>query len=204
MRISSTLSQAGGNFARPTKYSMVLAVPPALRTTFTQELDVLCKTVQLPSAVNEPYEIKIKGHSVKIPGRTQQVQEISVTFYVDEKYKVKSLFQDWVQGLDNRSPVPRNSQSQGLVNASKDDKMAIYGEMELIGRDFYESTDKPISWKFENVYPTSVGEIDYSTNEKDTIIEFTVSFAYSRYITNTPISRETVEDLDNSLNQIQG
>ncbi len=198
MRISSTLSNAGGNFARPTKYNMILSLPGSLRSTFGNELDVLCKTSQLPAIMNEPYEIKLKGHPIKIPGRTTQTQEITVSFYVDDEFKIRKLFQDWIYAMDNRATVARNSQTESLLN--QDDR---YGEIELIGRDYYESTKKPIQWKFEKVYPTNIGELDFNTEDKDAISEISITFAYYRYNTDTPSSKESIENLDNDLNKIQ-
>jgi len=199
MRISSTLSQAGGNFARPTKYSMILSLPTPLRTVFGDSLDVLCKTVQAPGITNEPYEIKIKGHTIKIPGRTNQNQEIQITFYVDEDYKVRKMFQDWILSLDNRTPVARSGRN-AIMAKNKD----YYGELELIGRDFTETSDKTISFMFEDVYPINVGELDFDTSGKDTISEITITFAYSRYNTKNKYSSDFIENTDADINNIKG
>jgi hypothetical protein len=199
MKISSTLTQVGGNFARPTKYSMILTPPSALRTSTSQTLDVLCKTVQAPGITNEPYEIKVKGQPIKVPGRTIQNQEITVTFYVDEYYNVRKLFQDWILALDNRSQ-PARSLANNSVMLSRD----FYGTLELIGRDFNETTAKPIVWEFESVFPTNIGEMDFNTSDKDTISELSVTFTYSRYNTRTLKSRDIIENSDNNINRMRG
>jgi len=199
MKISSTLINAGGNFARPTKYSMILTIPVSLRSAFGNQLDVLCKSVQAPAITNESYEIKVKGHPVKIPGRTIQTNEITITFYVDEKYNTRKLFQDWILGLDNRSPVARSTKTAQIIN-SKD----FYGSLELIGRDYHETTSKPISWNFENLFPINIGEIEFSTTDKDSLSEVTITFAYSRFNTHSSFSNDVIEDLDNNLNSLGG
>jgi len=199
MRISSTLMQAGGNFARPTKYSMILTVPVPIRNIYGESLDVLCKNIQAPGIINESYEIKIKGQTLKIPGRTQQTQEITIVFYVDEKYKIRKLFQDWILGLDNRNPVKRSNGNASIINTRD-----FYGELELIGRDFAETTNKPVSFRFENVFPISIGELEFDSTNKDSLSEISVTFAYSRYNTFNELSNDLLDDIDSNINQLKG
>ena len=187
MKISSTLIKAGGNFARPTKFSLLLSVPSRLRKIHGETFDVMCKATGIPEITNESYEIKIKGHPIRIPGRSIQTQEISITFYLDEDYKLRKLFQDWIYSLDKLSPVD----NQFIANSYTD----MFGEMELIGRDYNESTKKPIKWKFENVFPVNTGTIDFDTTGKDTVSEFTITFAYSRFLTTSQNDRNFIENL---------
>jgi hypothetical protein len=168
MKISKALSTAGGNFARPTKYNMLLTVPSSLAGISGITYDVLCKTIQKPSEVQEPYEIKLKGHTLKVPGRTNQSQELTVTFYVDEFYTIHTMLHKWVQKTDDLN----------LMGFSSDDK---FGSIELIARDFNETGAAPARFIFEDVFPLNIGEIDYNTSDKDTISEISVTFAYSRY-----------------------
>jgi hypothetical protein len=199
MRISSTLMQAGGNFARPTKYNLILNLPNALHSEYGSTIDVMCKTTSVPSITNENYEVKIKGHPIRIPARTHQTQEINLSFYIDEYYNMRKIFQDWIYALDNRNPVARNQDTAIMV-----DNGNIYGNMELIGRDFAETLDKPISWIFEDVFPINISDINFDTTAKDTLSEFDVTLAYSRYLTITPNSMENIEDMDNDINQMRG
>jgi len=199
MKISSTLIQAGGNFARPTKFSLILTLPIELRTRYGHKMDILCKTTQIPSITNESYEIKVKGHPIKIPKRTHQTQEITFSFYVDESFDVRKIFQDWIYALDDRNPVARNYRTTNLLNS---DNLSKFGTIELIGRDFFETSGKVITWRFEDVFPTSVGDIGFDVTAKDTITEFDVTFAFSRYLTDTAISKENIEDLDSGINTL--
>jgi len=205
MRISSTLTRAGGNFARPTKFTMILTPPSNLGTTLGDTLDVLCKNVASPDINNESYEIRIKGHPIKIPGRTIQNQELNITFYVDEYYKTKQFFQNWIHGIDNRNPVPRNNDTSGLVDSIKNSPYNAYGTIELIGRDFDETVGKPISFIFENVFPTAVSGIEFDTSNKDSISEMNVTFSYYRFVTSSAVegwnNKETIENMDNYLDK---
>jgi hypothetical protein len=187
---------------------MLLTAPPNLNYFEGDSLDVLCKNVTSPDITNQSYEIQVKGHPIKLPGRSIQNQEITVTFYVDEYYKIKQFFQNWILAIDNRATVPRNGNTSSLVNSIKNSNYNMFGTIELIGRDFQESLGKPIQFIFENVFPTSVSGVEFDSTNKDSISEMTVTFSYYRYITNSAIdgwnNRETQENLDLYLDEIKG
>jgi hypothetical protein len=183
MKISSTLYDAGKNFARPTKYSAIITPPEGILTFFDNTLDVLCKSVTIPQTTNEVYEIKVKGHPVKLPKRSIQNQEVSMTFYVDEGYKVRQVFLDWIEMLDDRFPVMGENPSPNKLPIKEK-----YGTLKIIAQDFYETeiTDDnkaPLTLDFENVFPTSVGDLTFDGSDKDNIHQLTVTFGYYRYIT---------------------
>jgi len=194
MRISSTLFNSGGNFARPTKFTAIITLPnrPA-----GEKLDVLCKSVQIPAVQNDAQEIKIKGHPIKIPKRTIQTQELQVVFYLDELYDLRSIFQNWIHSLDDRNPVARNAETAGLLGHPY-----AAGTIEIIGRDFDESSNVPVSFLFERVFPTNIGDTSFDSSNKDTISELSVTFGFTRYTTATTTSVESIENLDNNLERI--
>ncbi len=200
MRISKALTEAGGNFARPTRYKALIVPPPSLIIDFinSEKLDLLCKTFQIPSVNNEAYEIKIKGQIVKIPGRTNQSKELTLTFYVDDAYSVRKLFQDWIEGLDKRFQGKRNLQTSAMITL--DDK---YGFITLSALNYTE-TETPIIFFFEDVYPTSVGELEFDTSNKDSITELSVTFAYSRFNTHNIANKSinAIEGLDDTFNGV--
>ena len=61
MRISTALYQAGGNFARGTKFSIIINTPPRLNSIYSKYYDVLCKTTGIPTVTHTPIEMKVKG-----------------------------------------------------------------------------------------------------------------------------------------------
>jgi len=192
VKISDTLSQYGGNFARATKYNILLS-PPTSFVQYNKIFDVLGKSIQVPSITNTPIEFKIHGQNVKLPGRTQQQQEITITFYVDEALKIRNLFQDWIYALDPRNPVNKNVNSYAM--GSKKD---YYGNLTIIAKNFEENTDLSL-YMFENIFPINVGEISYGSADKDTIPELTVTFAYYRFLTSGDYA-ENLSNFDDFLN----
>jgi hypothetical protein len=189
--ISDTLSQYAGNFARPTKYNIVLSTPPSMQQ-YNKVFDILGKSVQLPDITNSPIEFKIKGQNIKIPGRTQQNQEIQITFYVDEGLKIRNLFQDWIYALDERNPVPLNTNSYNLKQNQE-----RFGNLMILSQDFKEE-QVTSTYMFEGVFPTNIGSIEYSGADKDSVIELTVTFGYYRFITQSEFM-ENIEGFDKFL-----
>jgi len=190
--ISDTLSRYAGNFARPTKYNIVLSPPESLQQ-YGKVFDVLGKGVSVPGIINTPIDFKIKGQNVKIPGRTQQTQEIQITFYVDEGLRIRNLFQDWIYALDLRNPVPLNSNS----NAMKSNRER-FGNLIVISQDFKEE-NQTSAYLFEGIFLFVVGALEYSGSDKDAVLELTVTFGYYRFITESDYS-EDQEGFDDFLN----
>jgi hypothetical protein len=194
--ISKTLQQAGGNFARPTKFNILLNPPPSLIQEYGSAIDILCKNVTIPTISMSPIEINIKGHKVKYPSRVQQEQTFSVTFYMDEHYKIRQLFTDWISATDNRFYAPRSDATAAALKSKEK-----YGNMIIQARNFEETPNvKPMAFLFEGVFPISVGDVAYSTSDKDSILSQEVTFAYYRYY-HKSYAQEHIEELDAWLDQ---
>ncbi len=171
-KIGDALFAAGGNFARPTRYTAIISLPGIIGTsTDSAMLDILCKSVKLPDISMETVDIQYKGHTVKIPGRVNQEQQIDCTFYLDEDHLTHQVLTSWVEKMDNQ-----------FYDETKDgNHYEFYGALELISRDFDESPDILSSYNFELVYPTSVSGFEYGANSNSEVQEFSVSFAFLRY-----------------------
>ena len=170
MRIQDTLNSYGGNFARPTKFEIIISPPLALQDQFGQAVDTLCKTVTVPEITMTPIEMSFKGHKVNIPGRVNQEQTINITFNIDEMYKIQKLFHDWIGMIDDRYYAP------GVYN--KD----AFGSVIIIARDYYEQNEAR-AWMFQDVIPLSVAGPEFSGADKDTVSEFGISLSYYRFLT---------------------
>jgi len=173
MKIQNALNNYGGNFARPTKFTVMISPPMMLASGGERAVDILCKSISIPETSLEPIEISYKGHKLKLPGRTNQSQIVTCTFYMDERYDIRRMFQDWLDIMDPsyyaKGPVPS-------TNSEK------YGDMVVEARDFNESGRVVEQFSFENLFPITVGEMEYSADSKDTVMEITVTFAYYRMI----------------------
>lgn len=194
MKISEAINAAAGNMARPTKFNAEISIPLELTaTTNESSFDIMCKTVGVPETVMEPIDILFKGHNLKIPGRVNQQQEITIVFYLDEYHHLRKVFYDWINALDERFYGNKNSTSAGLWSSGD-----FFGSITLKTRDFAESLNTPMDYYFENIYPTNVGGVEFSTGGINEVMEFTVTFTYTKFshINSNP---EIIDDIDNIL-----
>jgi len=192
-KISETLMLAGGNFARATKFSILLTPPNELSQISGKTFDVLAQEVQIPDINMEAIDIILKGHTVKIPGRVQQDQTITVTFLLDEYHILRKLFADWIGAMDDRYYGTKSPEASNLYKSNNK-----FGNMIVATRDFEESTNQPMNYIFEGIFPTNVSGPAFNASGVNEILEFTVTFAYYRFLNKSNIQEE-YDDVDEFL-----
>ncbi len=194
MKISETINTASGNMARPTKFNALLFPPQSLSDNYDgKAFDVMCKTVNVPETNMETIDIMYKGHNIKVPGRVNQQQEITMTFYLDEYHKMRRLIYDWISVMDDRFYGNKNSRT--LRTAQTQD---LFGGMILKARDFAESINEPMNYNFEYIYPTSVGGVEFNSSGVNEVLEFTVTFTYLKF-SHISTLIDDIEDFDKKL-----
>jgi hypothetical protein len=179
--VNNTIQQYGGDLTRPTKFNVVMTLPVKLKDgekkQFSPKLNILAKSFAIPGIKNDPIEVKYKGHSIPIVGRSNFEQVISITFYLDEPQILRSVLDSWIRDLD-KDIIGKNSTS--FNHKGGEEK---FGEI-LIESQNYNENAATRKFKFINVYPINVGGVQYNTDSPSTITEITVDFAYSYFESN--------------------
>ncbi len=192
-KISQTLSLVGGNLARPTRFSALIAPPSEVTGAANSKVfDVLCKSVKIPDISMEPIDIVYKGHTIKIPSRVTQEQTIELTMYLDEHHNLRQLFSNWISGLDNRFYAISNIESVNIVKSKN-----IYGNLLIKTRDFNETSDEPMNYLIEGIYPIAVSGPEYGSASVGEVSEFTVTLAYYRFLSDD--TDGNFDDIDTAL-----
>lgn len=186
MKISEALNLAGGNFARPAKFTAIVIPPIALQDT---SFDVMCKTVQVPETVMETIPLMFKGHTLNIPGRVNQSKDLVITFYLDEFHMLRQIFYDWIAGIDKRFYGAKSDRSREIYDN------LFEGQLVLITRDFAETLNEPMNYVFEGLYPINVQGVEFNTAGTNEVMEFTVTFDFYKFRHISAIS-DIHEDLD--------
>lgn len=178
VKISETLSLAGGNMARPTRFSAMIAPPfEVVGGADARVFDVLCKNIKVPDITMEPIDIMYKGHSLKIPSRVNQEQTIELTMYLDEDHNLRQLFADWISAIDQRYYGITTNASADLYRSRN-----IFGNLMIKARDFDESSYEPMNYLIEGIYPIAVSGPEYGSANVGEISEFTVTLAFYRFL----------------------
>lgn len=127
----------------------------------------MIKQVTIPS-INQPdIEIKRMGQKVAIPGGVE-FDKLAMTLRDDEESKIREYFIKWQERYHRNLPDGDfNPNIHGLIQG----KVVIY----QLGSK-HQRTTRITAF---HAWPMTVGDIDLSHDNEDTISEFNVQFAYS-------------------------
>lgn len=148
-------------------FPSISGIPTGLDEKFT----FLCKSASQPSASIGKIEVPYLGRKVPIPG-DRTFEEYSVTVLNDAKYDLRDAFERWHNAID-----------QFETQTPLYDYDSLMVEMKFHQLDRNKNTIK--TYTFVSAWPTSVGNIDVSSDTNDSIEEFSVTFAYLLWKSNT-------------------
>lgn len=159
--------------------SPVAAVKP-------EEISFFMKAASVPESSLNEITKSFLGRDIKIPSIDRTFGPWTVTVINDENYKIRHFFEAWIEWISPGASI-FEAQSGFGTDATK----TVYGQMQVhqLQKDGGISTlsGEPngpylASYYFKDAFPTNVSEISLSWDDKDTIEEFTVTFAYQYWV----------------------
>ena len=177
--ISQFKSALKGGGARPNLFEVELTTLP---TGIGWDADIfkyLCKAAALPASNIANIDVPFRGRIFKVAG-DRTIDTWTVTIINDEDFKLRRAFEAWTEliaKLDNNLgatqpaaymsnatvyQLGRGSQASSTTNSGSDSSILA-------------------AYKFIDIFPTSVSNIDLSYDSGDTIEEFTVEFQVQSY-----------------------
>ena len=164
----STVKRSNG-LAKANKYEVdIYASRSHPGGTEGRNLNLLCNSITMPGHNLEQQTQRLATE----PGR-EMVQSrsfagnITATFYLDQNLTIKTWFDKWLELTIN----PRTHKAQ-YYDQYADGFMDIY---QLGGKG------RVYGVRCEEVYPATIGPIEYSYDSTDTIALLTIEFAYRRW-----------------------
>ena len=160
--ISGFKSKLAGGGTRPNLFEVEIAFPEqtAIENDVKDKSRFLIKAAALPASNITPIDVNFRGRILKIAGdRTFDTWTITVLNDVD--FSIRSAFEKWMNLINKMS------------DATGDQDPAIYqpdAYVHQLDRD--GSTLR--TYKFHDVFPTNISQIDLSYETVDAIEEFTV------------------------------
>jgi hypothetical protein len=180
---------AGGG-ARPNLFEVSIPSFPSAAggsttwatTSGTGEADqfkFLCKAAALPASNVAPVDVPFRGRILKVAGE-RTFDTWTVTVINDENFKIRTAFERWMNGiskLDNAtgasSPasymadayVYQLGRGAGTINSTTNSDSAGGTSIEPLR-----------TYKFYDIFPTNISQIDLSYDTTDTLEEYTVEF----------------------------
>jgi len=165
-----------GDGARPNLFSISL-IFPTIATNGSlsgQKLTFMAKAAQLPGSTINQVPVYYFGREVKFAGN-RSFADWSIQIINDEDFTIRNSMESWMNAINSHAGNVRNSAAQNAVGYTTDAIVTQYGK-----------TGQPLkSYKFVGMFPLDLAPIDLDWGNNDSIEEYSVTFAYQWWETNT-------------------
>jgi hypothetical protein len=174
-----------GGGARPNLFEVTLQTLPT-DISFgaagsTDRFSMLCKAAALPASNIAPIDVPFRGRIFKVAG-DRTFDTWTVTVINDEDFVIRRAMELWM------AKIGQYSDGSGATNPNDYMATAI---VKQLGRNASTTTLgtaagqglRPIAqYKFYDIFPTNISQIDLSYDTSDTIEEFTVEFQVQYWV----------------------
>jgi len=205
-----------GNIAQSSQYRVHWGWPPQVQAhlnsqripnVLMNEGGVLCKATSLPGSSLATHDVTndFYGVTQKSAYRRQFDGSIDLTFYIDSDYGMLYMFEGWLEYIMQMQCDSGDPNSKGVTyTASYPDSYRCLLYLHKFNKDHQGVPSsrrgvhgaaanvygKPgnIIYTFVEAFPQNISSTSVSYDPSQNL-EFTVSFAYTRYITSKSVSR---------------
>ena len=183
--VTALRNKLAGGGARPSLFYAKIKLPTNGELTNVRDslgisddnyASFFIKTAQIPESTIASVPINFLGREFKIPSIDRTFADWTVTVINDENYRIRHLFEAWIEYMAPGKAIFESATGFG-------DNPQIFGDMEVHQLDKKGNVIVDIaryngSYFFKDAFPINVSAIDLSWDTKDTIEEFSVTFAY--------------------------
>jgi hypothetical protein len=180
--ITNFKSRLAGGGARPNLFEVSIPTFPTAAVGAgwdNESFQFLCKAAALPASNVAPIDVPFRGRILKVAG-DRTFDTWTVTVINDENFKLRTAFELWMNGIN------KLDNATGATNPASYMTNAIVHQLGR-GAGTKESTTNssatggtsitPLrTYKFYDIFPTNISQIDLSYDTSDTIEEYTVEF----------------------------
>ena len=169
-----------GGGARPNLFEVAIpTLPPEINYDSTAEgqanFSMLCKAAALPASNIAPIDVPFRGRIFKVAG-DRTFDTWTVTIINDQNFVIRNVMELWMQkigqyGDGSGATDPAQYMVDAYVKQFKRSPSAT-GFNTPVGTGL----EAAALYKFYDIFPTNISQIDLSYDTSDTIEEFTVEF----------------------------
>lgn len=162
--ISQFKNKLTGGGARPNLFEVRLDFPTgvALPSGKNDYTNFLVKGAALPASNVGPVEVPFRGRILKLAG-DRTFDTWTVTVINDTDFELRNAFEKWMNSINKHDDASGNTDPADYMKTAYVDQLDRDGSVLR-------------TYKFWDVFPTNVSQIDLSYETTDTIQEFTVEF----------------------------
>ena len=170
--INDFKAKLAGGGARANQFKVTMPFPGYAQVGGEiEDLAFLCTSTTIPAMTVGNVNVPFRGRQIKVAG-DRTFADWSITVLNDTNFKLRNAFERWQNGINNMSD------NEGLSNPVDYQVDAFVDHLDRNG-----NTIK--SYTLRGVFPTDIAAIDLSYDEQSAIEEFSVTFAYQYFETNT-------------------
>jgi hypothetical protein len=168
-----------GGGARPNLFEVAIPnLPSGVTYNGTNNQDnfsMLCKAAALPASNIAPIDVPFRGRILKVAG-DRTFDTWTVTIINDEDFSLRNTMELWMQ------KIGQYGDGSGATNPSDYMVDAYVKQLRRSASTtgFKSPTGEGLKaaalYKFYDIFPTNISQIDLSFDTSDTIEEFTVEF----------------------------
>ena len=161
-KITDFKSKLTGGGARPNLFEVELAFPEEISVDndVKDKSRFLVKAAALPASNITPIDVNFRGRILKIAG-DRTFDTWTITVINDTDFAIRSAFEKWMNQIN------RLSDATGAQNPEDYQEDAYVHQLDRDG-----STLR--TYKFFDLFPTNISQVDLNYETVDTIQEFTV------------------------------
>lgn len=181
-----------GSLAQSSQYRAHWAWPSKMKSRpglVWNEGSVLCKATSLPGSSLATHDVAhdYYGITQKSVYKRQFDNTIDLTFYIDSQYEMLYNFEAWMEFImPMKGTDVKSTNNYYKANYPEDYRTNLwvwkFNKDELSHRKGWYEKPGQIEYQFVNAFPQNISSIQVSY-ESSQNLEFTVTFAYDRYIT---------------------
>jgi hypothetical protein len=174
-KLSQFKSRLAGGGARPNLFEVELTtIPSGIGASWDSDVfSVLCKSAALPASNVAPIDVPFRGRIFKVAG-DRTFDTWTITVINDTDFRLRTAFEKWMQGIS------QYGDGSGFTNPGDYMTDAVVRQLTRKNTNYGGPVDDGLDtlkeYKFYDIFPTNISQIDLSFDTSDTIEEFTVEF----------------------------
>ena len=169
-------SELVGDGARPNLFQVNLTFP-AIATggaVASKKVTFMARASQLPGSSVGTVPVYYFGRELKFAGN-RSFPDWTLQIINDEDFAIRNSMESWLNAINSHTGNIRNSSAVSNLGYTVDATVSQYGK----------SGTELKKYKFVGMFPIDVAPIDLDWSSNDTIEEYSVSFAYQYWESDT-------------------
>ena len=184
--LSDFKSKLVGGGARPNLFEVEVGLSPVARirslpdNNGSQDFDqdtfrFLCKAASLPASNIANIDIPFRGRTFKVAG-DRTIEAWTITVINDEDFVSYRTFQNWMQHIGQYGDSSGTASPGDYMGQAKVYQLGRAISVNEGSAGISPQAPVLAQYHFEDIWPSTVSNIDLSYDSSDTIEEFTVDF----------------------------